>query len=52
MFAITALESAAICLVFQIDETFAELPSARNIAAAPDLVPAKWVALERHDAIA
>ena len=53
MFAITPLEPAAVCLSFKCsEETFAELTERPHIVPAPYLARAKWVALERHDAIA
>lgn len=53
MFAITPLEPAAVCLSFKCsEEAFAELTERPNIVPAPYLARAKWVALERHDAIA
>jgi len=53
MFAITPLEPAAICLSFKCsEEAFAELTERPHIVPAPYLARAKWVALERHDAIA
>jgi predicted DNA-binding protein (MmcQ/YjbR family) len=52
MFAITPLEPAPVCLSFKCsDEVFAELTERPNIIPAPYLARAKWVALERHDAI-
>lgn len=53
MFAITPLEPAAVCLAFKCsDEAFAELTERPNIIPAPYLARAKWVALEKPDAIA
>jgi predicted DNA-binding protein (MmcQ/YjbR family) len=53
MFAITPLEPAAVCLSFKCsEEAFAELTERPHIVPAPYLARAKWVALERHDAIA
>lgn len=53
MFAITPLEPAPICLSFKSsDEAFAELTERPNIIPAPYLARAKWVAMEKHDAIA
>jgi len=53
MFAITPLEPAAVCLSFKCsEEVFAELTERSNIVPAPYLARAKWVALERQDAIA
>jgi predicted DNA-binding protein (MmcQ/YjbR family) len=53
MFAITPLEPAPVCLSFKCsDETFAELTERPNIIPAPYLARAKWVALEKRDAIA
>src|SRR5262249_10684714 len=52
MFAITPLEPAAVCLSFKCsEETFAELTERPNIVPAPYLARAKWVALERQDAV-
>lgn len=53
MFAVTPLEPAPVCLSFKCsDETFAELTERPNIIPAPYLARAKWVALEKRDAIA
>jgi predicted DNA-binding protein (MmcQ/YjbR family) len=53
MFAITPLEPAPVCLSFKCsDEAFAELTERPHIVPAPYLARAKWVALERFDAIA
>jgi len=53
MFAITPLEPAAVCLSFKCsEEAFAELTERPHIVPAPYLARAKWVALERRDAIA
>lgn len=53
MFAVTPLEPAAVCLSFKCsEEAFAELTERPHIVPAPYLARAKWVALERHDAIA
>jgi predicted DNA-binding protein (MmcQ/YjbR family) len=53
MFAITPLEPAAVCLSFKCsEEAFAELTERPHIVPAPYLARAKWVALERHDAMA
>ena len=53
MFAITPLEPAPVCLSFKCsDEAFLELTERPNIIPAPYLARAKWIALERHDAIA
>jgi predicted DNA-binding protein (MmcQ/YjbR family) len=53
MFAITPLEPAAVCLAFKCsDEEFVELTERPNIIPAPYLARAKWVALEKRDAIA
>src|SRR4030095_3320275 len=52
MFAITPLEAAPVCLSFKCsDEVFAELTELPNIIPAPYLARAKWVALERREAI-
>ena len=52
MFAISPLEPAPVCLSFKCsDEAFAELTERPNIIPAPYLARAKWVALERGDAI-
>src|SRR5262245_6120460 len=53
MFAITPLEPAPVCLSFKCsEEAFAELTERPNIVPAPYLARAKWVALEKPDAIA
>lgn len=53
MFAVTPLEPAAVCLSFKCsDETFALLTERPDIIPAPYLARAKWVALEKRDAIA
>ena len=53
MFAITPLEPAPVCLSFKCsDETFAELTERPNVVPAPYLARARWVALEKADAIA
>jgi len=53
MFAITPLEPAPVCLSFKCsDEAFAELTERPDIIPAPYLARAKWVALEKRDAIA
>ena len=53
MFAVTPLEPAPVCLSFKCsDEVFADLTERTNIIPAPYLARAKWVALERRDAIA
>jgi predicted DNA-binding protein (MmcQ/YjbR family) len=52
MFAITSLEPSRVFLTFKAtDESFAELTERQNIIPAPYLARAKWVALERADAI-
>jgi predicted DNA-binding protein (MmcQ/YjbR family) len=52
MFAVTPLEPAPVCLSFKCtDEAFAELTERPNIIPAPYLARAKWVALEKHDAL-
>lgn len=52
MFAITPLEPAAVFLTFKAtDESFAELTERQGIIPAPYLARAKWVALERADAV-
>lgn len=52
MFAVTPLEPAPVCLSFKCsDEAFADLTERPNIIPAPYLARAKWVALERRDAI-
>jgi len=52
MFAATPLEPAPVCLSFKCsDEVFAELTERPNIIPAPYLARAKWVALEKGDAI-
>ena len=53
MFAVTPLEPAPVCLSFKCsDEAFAELTERPGIIPAPYLARAKWVALEKRDAIA
>lgn len=53
MFAITPLEPAPVCLSFKCsEEAFVELTERPNIIPAPYLARAKWVALEKRDAIA
>lgn len=52
MFAITPLEPAPVFLTFKAtEESFAELTERQGIIPAPYLARAKWVALERADAI-
>ena len=52
MFAVTPLEPAPVCLSFKCsDQAFAELTERPNIIPAPYLARAKWVALEKRDAI-
>jgi predicted DNA-binding protein (MmcQ/YjbR family) len=52
MFAITPLEPAPVFLTFKCsDEVFAELTERPGIIPAPYLARAKWVALERKDAL-
>ena len=52
MFAITPLEPAPVFLTFKAtDESFAELTERQGIIPAPYLARAKWVALERADAV-
>jgi len=52
MFAITPLEPAPVFLTIKAsDESFAELTERPGIVPAPYLARAKWVALERADAI-
>jgi len=53
MFAIAPLEPAPVCLSFKCsDEAFAELTERPDIIPAPYLARAKWVALEKREAIA
>jgi predicted DNA-binding protein (MmcQ/YjbR family) len=53
MFAVASLEPSPVCLSFKCsDEAFAQLTERPNIVPAPYLARAKWVALERHDAMA
>ncbi len=52
MFAITPLEPAPVFLTLKAsDESFAELTERPGIIPAPYLARAKWVALERADAV-
>src|SRR5215470_11666619 len=52
MFAITPLEPAPVLLTFKAtDESFAELTERPGIIPAPYLARAKWVALEKDDAL-
>ena len=52
MFAITPLEPAPVFLTIKAsDESFAELTERPGIVPAPYLARAKWVALERADAV-
>jgi predicted DNA-binding protein (MmcQ/YjbR family) len=52
MFAIAPLEPAPVCLSFKCsDEAFANLTERPHIIPAPYLARAKWVALEKRDAI-
>src|SRR6266576_5101258 len=52
MFAVAPLEPAPVCLSFKCsDESFAELTERPGIIPAPYLARAKWVALERADAV-
>ena len=52
MFAITPLEPAPVFLTIKAsDESFAELTERPGIIPAPYLARAKWVALERADAV-
>ncbi|GAC1639818.1 MAG: hypothetical protein NVS9B14_21140 [Candidatus Acidiferrum sp.] len=52
MFAITPLEPAPVFLTFKAtDESFSELTERQGIIPAPYLARAKWVALERTDAV-
>jgi len=52
MFAITPLEPARVFLTVKAtDESFAELTERPGIIPAPYLARAKWVALERPDAV-
>lgn len=53
MFAITPLEPAPVCLSFKCsDEAFAELTERPHVIPAPYLARARWIALEKGDAIA
>jgi predicted DNA-binding protein (MmcQ/YjbR family) len=53
MFAIAPLEPARVCLSFKCsEEAFAELTERPDIIPAPYLARAKWVALEKREAIA
>ena len=52
MFAITPLEPAPVFLTFKAtDESFVELTERAGIIPAPYLARAKWVALEKNDAL-
>jgi len=52
MFAITPLEPAPVFLTFKAtDESFAELTERPGIIPAPYLARAKWIALEKSDAL-
>ena len=52
MFCVAATEPAAVALSFKCDdETFAALIEQDGIIPAPYLARAKWVALERFDAL-
>jgi predicted DNA-binding protein (MmcQ/YjbR family) len=52
MFAITPLEPAPVFLTFKAtEECFAELTERPGIIPAPYLARAKWVALEKNDAL-
>ena len=52
IFAITPLEPAPVFLTIKAsDESFAELTERPGIVPAPYLARAKWVALERADAV-
>lgn len=52
MFAITPLEPAPVFLTIKAsDESFAELTERPGILPAPYLARARWVALERADAV-
>ncbi|HLK05389.1 MAG TPA: MmcQ/YjbR family DNA-binding protein [Candidatus Acidoferrum sp.] len=52
MFAITPLEPARVFLTVKAtDESFAELTERPGFISAPYLARAKWVALERPDAV-
>src|SRR6476620_8512322 len=52
MFAVTALEPAAVCLSFKCSaEDFADLTERPGIIPAPYLARAQWVALESEDAL-
>ena len=52
MFAITPLEPAPVFLTFKAtDQSFPELTERPGIIPAPYLARAKWVALERADAV-
>ncbi len=52
MFAVMALDPAAVCLSFKTTpEEFSSLIEQSGIIPAPYLARAKWVGLEREDAI-
>jgi predicted DNA-binding protein (MmcQ/YjbR family) len=52
MFAIAPLEPAAVCLSFKCAaEEFGELSDLPGVIPAPYLARAKWIALEREDAL-
>jgi len=52
MYAVAPLEPAPVCLSFKCtDESFAELTERPQIIPAPYLARAKWVALERPEAL-
>lgn len=52
MFCVVATEPAAVTLAFKCDdEGFAELVERDGVIPAPYLARAKWVALERMDAL-
>jgi predicted DNA-binding protein (MmcQ/YjbR family) len=52
MFCVTPTEPAPVALSFKCDDdTFAELIEREGVIPAPYLARAKWVALERYEAI-
>lgn len=52
MFAVTGSEAPATCMSFKVDdERFLELTDRPGIIPAPYLARAKWVAVERVDAL-
>jgi predicted DNA-binding protein (MmcQ/YjbR family) len=52
MYAVTALEPAAVCLSFKCSpEDFADMTERPGIIPAPYLARAQWVALQSEDAL-